>query len=231
MSPRVAELGHAGRFRIQRWRGTAADLQALDWPEPLVPTVWDLRVTAPALVLGPTQRAAEVDRGVLDQFGLALAGRRSGGGAVLVEPGNGVWLDVLIPRGDPRWVDDIGRAFTWLGQVWVRALTSLGLDPQIHEGPPDRGGMARRVCFAGLGSGEVTLGGAKVVGLSQRRTRSGARFQCTCYRWWRPDPLRALGIDPAALAPVAEVDVDPDRVIQAVLGVLGAFGGPASPRC
>jgi lipoate---protein ligase len=220
VSAQATERGDAGRFRVQGWRGSAAELHALDWPDPLVPTAWDLRVTAPALVLGSTQRAADVDRGVLDELGLGLAGRRSGGGAVLVEPGNGVWLDVLIPRRDPAWVDDIGRAFTWLGQVWVSALASLGLDAHLYEGPPERGALARAVCFAGLGSGEVTLGGAKAVGLSQRRTRSGARFQCTCYRRWRPEPLRALGIDPAALAPVAEVDVDPDTLVQAVLGVL-----------
>jgi hypothetical protein len=34
------------------------------------------------------------------------------------------------------------------------------------------------VCFAGLGPGEVTVDGAKVVGISQRRTRVGALFQC-----------------------------------------------------
>ncbi len=220
MSPRSVDLGEAGRFRIQRWWGTAADLQALAWPDPLLPTVWDLRVTGPALVLGSTQRVADVDRAVLDERGVALAGRRSGGGAVLVEPGNSVWLDVLIPRGDRRWDDDVGRSFDWLGRAWVAALASLGLDAHLHDGPPEAGGLAKTVCFAALGSGEVTIGGAKAVGLSQRRTRAGARFQCTCYRRWRPEPLRALGIDPASLPAVAEVDRDPDAVTEAVLAAL-----------
>ncbi len=37
------------------------------------------------------------------------------------------------------------------------------------------------VCFAGLGPGEVTVDGRKLVGISQRRTRAGARFQCAVY--------------------------------------------------
>jgi lipoate-protein ligase A len=35
---------------------------------------------------------------------------------------------------------------------------------------------SRAICFAGLGAGEVTLGGRKIVGISQRRDRSGAWF-------------------------------------------------------
>jgi lipoate-protein ligase A len=40
------------------------------------------------------------------------------------------------------------------------------------------------VCFAGLGPGEVLVDGRKVVGLSQRRTRAGARFHCAALRVW-----------------------------------------------
>ncbi len=49
-----------------------------------------------------------------------------------------------------------------------------------------------RACFAGLGPGEVTIGGRKAVGISQRRTRAGARFQCVAYERWDPGPLAAL---------------------------------------
>ena len=43
-----------------------------------------------------------------------------------------------------------------------------------------------------MGPGEVERDGRKVVGISQRRTRAGARFQCVAYREWRPDRLLAL---------------------------------------
>jgi len=47
--------------------------------------------------------------------------------------------------------------------------------------------LAIRVCFAGLGSGEVSVGDRKIVGMSQRRTRDWARFQCLVHRRFEPD--------------------------------------------
>ncbi len=54
------------------------------------------------------------------------------------------------------------------------------------------------VCFAGLGRGEVTVAGRKVVGISQRRTRDGARFQCAVLHHWNPAALLdALQLSPS----------------------------------
>jgi hypothetical protein len=50
-----------------------------------------------------------------------------------------------------------------------------------------RSEWSSRVCFAGTGAGEVLAGGRKVIGISQRRSRNGARFQCALYRHWRAD--------------------------------------------
>ena len=73
-----------------------------------------------------------------------------------------------------------------------------------HKGPMRTDRWSRLVCFAGLGPGEVTVDGRKVVGISQRRTRAGARFQCAALRRWDPGALAALvGVDPAALEDVA----------------------------
>ena len=68
------------------------------------------------------------------------------------------------------------------------------------------------VCFDGLGPGEVTSRGAKVVGVSQRRTRLAARFQTSLYL--RHDPVRLVALLAAPrplatdLAPVATVAAD-----------------------
>ena len=51
---------------------------------------------------------------------------------------------------------------------------------------------SRVVCFAGLGPGEVTLEGRKVVGMEQRRGRGGALFQCAVPLRWDPGRLVAL---------------------------------------
>ena len=48
------------------------------------------------------------------------------------------------------------------------------------------------ICFAGVGPGEVLIDGAKVVGISQRRTRAGARFQCAVLRTWDPAELARI---------------------------------------
>jgi lipoate---protein ligase len=57
-----------------------------------------------------------------------------------------------------------------------------------------RGGLqhsrwSRRICFAGLGPGEVTIGERKLVGMAQRRTRQGALFQCALPIAWDPAGL------------------------------------------
>ena len=145
-----------------------------------------LDVTATALVLGSTQA------GVVSSQ-VEVVRRRSGGGAVLLEPGTMVWADVFVPRGDELWDDDVGRAFWWLGGAWAAALVEVGLPaPAVHRGPLVRTPLAELVCFAGLGAGEVVSDGRKVVGMAQRRTREGALFQCAVPLAWDPQPLAEL---------------------------------------
>src|SRR5947207_41753 len=63
-------------------------------------------VERPAIVLGSAQR----DDGLVVGPGVDVVRRRSGGGAVLLVPGDVVWADVTIPAGDPLWETDVGRA-------------------------------------------------------------------------------------------------------------------------
>ena len=213
----LLERSIVGPWTVERRRGPAAALHALDWPEPLGPTVWLLEVDRPALVLGSTQTESSVDRAVLAAQGIELARRRSGGGSVLLEPGASVWIDVLVPRAHERWDDDVSRSFRWLGAAWAAALGDLGLAADVHRGGLICGRFGRQVCFAGIGPGEVTVGvgdpgeghagDQKAVGLSQRRTRAGARFQSVVHRSWNPAPLAALdGVEPDELPPVATIE-------------------------
>jgi lipoate-protein ligase A len=118
--------------------------------------------------------------------------RHSGGGAVLLHPGRSLWIDVLLPRADPRWDDDVGTSFHWLGAVWAAALTELGVPAEVHTGGLEKTAWGQLVCFGSVGPGEVSVGGRKVVGLSQRRTRGGARFQCLVHDEWDPAELLTL---------------------------------------
>ena len=174
-----------------------------------------------ALVLGsaqPDDIAASHEAGVVR--------RRSGGGAVLVAPDNSVWIDVVIGQDDPLWDDDVNQAPLWLGEVWAAALASLGV---AHGEVFDRyepGPWGRLACFASRGPGEVLVGGAKAVGITQRRTRTTARFQTLLYRHWAPEELVARLAESSdqlrnALSSAAwPVDADPDEVHSAFISHL-----------
>jgi lipoate-protein ligase A len=179
-------------WRVVERRGTVAELHAVV-PLPAEPTVWLMRPVDAALVLGSTQSERVVDRAALAAAGLELVRRSSGGGAVLVEPGGIGWIDVVVPRADPRWVDDVGQAALGLGVSWQRALADLGIDATVHSGPMVHQPWSALVCFAGTAPGEVVgPDGAKYVGISQRRGREGARFSTAVLHSWQPDRLAAL---------------------------------------
>ena len=110
---------------------------------------------------------------------------------MLLRPGETVWVDVLLPAGDVLAESDVGRAFAWVGRAWARALADVGVEgATVHEGRPRAAtAWSGLVCFAGVGPGEVVVGGAKVVGISQRRTRAGSLFQCGALVSWAPGPL------------------------------------------
>jgi len=172
-------------------------------------------VARPILVLGSSQQDDAVDWDRVRERGVDVVHRRSGGSAVLVEPGSAVWADVTIPADDPWWDNDVGRAFHWLGATWTEALIAGGVLARWHDGAMQRTPWSPWVCFAGLGPGEVTVGGRKVVGLSQRRTREGALFQCCAALRWEPDRL----LDLLALS-----DADRTRAAEELSGYATGLG-------
>lgn len=169
-------------------RGSASALHAASaelvspGPGPTTPpprTIRVLEAAAPAIVLGSSQPDTIVDGPAARQLGVEVARRRSGGSAVLVGPGRALWVDVAVPVTDALWNPDVGEGARWLGDCWAEALRDLGVaDARVWSDPMVRTGLSTLVCFAGVGPGEVTVGGQKVVGVSQRRTRLGVLFQC-----------------------------------------------------
>lgn len=180
-------------------------------------------VTAPALVLGSRQRALGPDRGAASArfggagpAGLQPAIRRSGGGAVRLAPGEQLWVDLVVPVPDPLHHDDIRVAAQRVGELWCAAL---GPATSVWRGPMTSP-VGQAVCFAALGPGEVTVGGRKLVGISQRRTREWSRFQCVAYHRWVPGETLALLDDPWSR--------DPEVVaaLGSAVAVLGEVGAP-----
>jgi lipoate-protein ligase A len=179
-------------WSVSLHRGGAGAFHARPLPDPAERALWWFEVERPALVLGSAQRFDVVDAAAASAAGVEVVRRHSGGGAVLVEPAGTIWLDVVLPAGDPLWEADVGRAFHWLGRAWAAALADAGLAAEVHLGPLIRSEWSPLVCFAGLGPGEVTVGGRKVVGIAQRRTRSAARFQCAAVTRWAPAEIAGL---------------------------------------
>ena len=143
-----------------------------------------LCIDRPAVVLGSTQSFDLVDAERAAELGFDVVRRRSGGGVVILQPYDHLWVDVTVPRGHRLWHDDVERATWWLGELWCDALTAtIGAGGwAVHRDRLTSRGTERTVCFAALGPGEVTRDTHKVVGIAQRRTRDAARFQCTVYR-------------------------------------------------
>ncbi|MEP7202921.1 MAG: hypothetical protein ABI894_09945 [Ilumatobacteraceae bacterium] len=189
------------------------------------------RADAPTLVLGSSQRSESVDAGAAARQGIDVVRRRSGGGGVLLWPDEFVWLDLEIPEGDELWSDDVGRSMWWVGELWRSALRVHEPTATVHRGRLATSRWSADICFAGTGPGEVLVGGVKMVGVSQRRTRYSARFQTMVHLKWRPDVVASLvaattsveGPSAEALAPLVQTSVaSADAITQLLIDALQA---------
>jgi hypothetical protein len=99
-------------------------------------------------------------------------------------------LDVVLPAGDRRVLDDLAESYRWLAERLLAVLRAgggeglrlVGPAEVRARGPADRE-AARLACFAGLGPYEIVdARGGKLVGLAQRRRRGAALLQAAMYR-------------------------------------------------
>lgn len=188
-------------FALLRSRDSAAAFHARAVPDPAAPEVWWHEPIGPTLVLGSTQRDALVDRDACRAAGVDVVRRRSGGGAVLLVPGEVTWADVVVPRDGPGWATDVHAPMRWLGERLAAVVRELLPDRRVdvHGGRPRPSAYSSLVCFDGVGTGEVLLDGDKLVGISQRRTRHAARLQCCWYS--AVDQAALVGLLDAAVRP------------------------------
>jgi lipoate-protein ligase A len=168
---------------VEQRVGSTAELHGLDplaGDGPVEPSVWWCRPIDDAIVLGSRQSDDLVDRAACERVGLSIVRRRSGGGAVVMRRSSIVWIDVVLPIGIAP--DDVRGSMVWIGEHW-RSVLAPEVDGrlEVHDGAMRCSDWSDLVCFAGVGPGEVLLGGDKLVGLSQRRTRRGLRIQGLVY--------------------------------------------------
>jgi lipoate-protein ligase A len=239
-------------YRVVRALTTAGEFHQRSVPDPAPNELWWPEITAPALVLGSSQPEQDIDREACERAGVAVVRRRSGGGAVLLLPGEVTWLDVIVPLGSAGWSDDVHGPMVWLGRHLAAVVEELldellddprdtgadrpadgglpagggraadaGLDVSVHAGPMVTTRWSSTVCFDGVGAGEVLLGGRKLIGISQRRTRHAARLQCCWYSHY--DPARLVEL----LAPAARPTVTDLRPVATVAPVIADAMPPA----
>ena len=200
-------------WKVSEMRAGAGELHHADLPAERSLTL--MVPDKPAIILGSSQLASDVDADFCASAGIEVVRRRSGGGAVYVHPTDVVWADIVVPAGDALWSHDVGEAMLWVGELWCTALARAGMDDlSIHRGRLVANDWSRALCFAGAGTGEIFSGEAKVVGISQRRTRHFARFQCSAYRHWDAATM-------AAAIPMVAHDVD--RLGSLAVTVPGGF--------
>lgn len=208
---------------------TVEQLHSFDVPDAPERLVRWCVPTDRAIVLGRAQPDAFVDHDAARRANTTVVRRRSGGGVVLVDARSMFWFDIVVPNGDALWDDDVNRSFHWLGDVIVSALDVRRA--HAHKGAMLTGDFARDVCFIGVGPGEVLVDGKKIVGISQRRRRSGAVFQCSVLT--QPNAQDVTGLvrvddDVALDAQLAGrvghvVDFDGDAFRRRMLSVLGTL--------
>ncbi len=220
MTP-IGRVTSAENYRLVRSASSAADFHGRVVPDPAPHEIWQHDITAPALVLGSTQDDSIVDVEACRHAGIEVVRRRSGGGAVLLTPGEVTWIDVIVPVGGSGWSDDVHGPMVWLGRHLRAVIGELlpgDVDLAVHEGAMSSTDWSSTVCFDGLGAGEVLLGGLKLVGISQRRTRHAARLQCCWYSVYRPQSLVGLLVPDRrpSITQLADVATVPAEIADAI---------------
>lgn len=217
----------APRFRVERFTGSPGAFHATELLDDPVARVVVADATIDALVLGSSQPFDVADAAACRAAGVELTKRRSGGGAVLVEAGAMCWFDVVVPADDPRFggvAGDVTGSMVWLGRHIAGALADVGVaGVAVHDEAMVCTPWSRLVCFAGVGGGEGLLAGAKLVGISQRRRRQGARFQCMVHTAWNPARMLGLLHDPKpSVDDLSLVATVPPDVAAALPGAVAA---------
>ncbi|PHX94480.1 MAG: hypothetical protein CK542_00560 [Acidimicrobium sp.] len=179
-------------WRFNHLRDSAESIHGRELPAERA--IWRASIIDSAVVLGSKQSLDIVNQAACERDGISAVRRRSGGGVVVLNADAHLWIDFVVPRDDELWRDDVGESMWWVGELWADALAKCEIADRdqlrVHRGGLERSALSDLICFGGLGPGEVTLHGQKLVGISQRRTREMARFQCVVHQRWSPDAYR-----------------------------------------
>lgn len=223
MSASTESSDDSGRWRLLPYHvgATAAHFALSDalvrcGPKP---TVWWHSTARPTLILGPTQ--SRLDLTAARRAGVDVVRRSAGGAAVYAGPGV-LGQDVFLPAGHSLAPADVVEGYRWLGESWLRALTSLGaeghlvsVDEARGQPPPDPD--VAMACFGALSPYEVTAGDRKLVGLAQVRRAHGTLLQAAIHLQF--DAARL-----AAVLPARRPQFLADRLSSVAVGLTDVLG-------
>lgn len=164
------------------------------------PTIWWHWSEQRTLILGAGQPQAGVDHNACDLAGVQVIKRHTGGTSVYADPSL-FGLDVALPPGHPLVLSDVVESYRWIGEVWVQALSLLGVAGRLvcieaarAQPRPSREvqSILRLACFGSLSPYEVVVDGRKLVGLSQVRRAGRTLLQCGIYLSFEATTLSRL---------------------------------------
>lgn len=126
----------------------------------------------PCLSLGQAQPAAEVDWDACRQLGIDVVRRSTGGRAILHV--DELTYSLVAPENDPRVAGDIVSSYRKISAgllAGLRLLNVPGLESKPQASPAQRKPPLSPVCFQAPSHYEITVGGKKLVGSAQKRSR------------------------------------------------------------
>ena len=112
------------RFSLEHTAGPARSLHDRAIPDPAHPTIWWHEVTDRRSCSARASPSRRSTRSPAPRAGIDVVRRRSGGGAVLLVPGEVFWLDVIVPRQRDTSLDDVRASMCRIGSIVCDALVA-----------------------------------------------------------------------------------------------------------
>lgn len=133
-----------------------------------LPTLRFYRWEPPCLSLGRGQPATDADLAACERAGYTYVRRPTGGRAILHK--DELTYSVALPLSDPRAAGDIVESYRRLSEGLAEGLRALGVP--VERAAPGKAADTTPACFETLTGYEIIVGGRKLLGSAQFRTRT-----------------------------------------------------------
>ncbi len=147
----------------------AQDVYFIENP-PLFPVLKLYSWLPPAISIGYNQNIQNINKDLLETYGIDIVRRPTGGRAVFhcCE----LTYSVIIPRNIPLFNSGIHKLYYIISKALVNGLQRYGISAEIERNKPGNNSREDNVlkCFESTARFEIKNNGKKIVGSAQRRT-------------------------------------------------------------